>query len=271
MMHPISPASLFASIVRHRSLIVAMIKRDVYSRYRGSIIGMLWSFLNPLLMLAVYTFVFSVVFNARWGGGLGSKTEFALVLFSGLMAFNIFSESANRAPTLITGNVNYVKKVIFPLEILPVVALGSAMFHFCISLLVWLIFFAVIVGVPYMTILWLPMALLPLTFLSLGSGWLLASLGVYLRDVGQVIGVMTTVLMFLSPIFYPLEALPEEYRSLLVFNPLASQIEQLRNIMIFGRGPDFFAWAWQVAVSVLVAYGGFVWFQRTRGGFADVI
>ena len=174
--------------------------------------GLLWSFFNPVLMLAVYTFVFSVVFKARWAGGSDSKTEFALVLFAGLLVFNLFAECVNRAPGLILSNVNYVKKVIFPLEILPVVALGSAGFHFLISLVVWSIFYLLFFGIPPATILLLPLILIPLVLITLGISWLLASLGVYLRDVSQIIGVVTTVLMFLSPIFYPIVALPEEYR-----------------------------------------------------------
>jgi lipopolysaccharide transport system permease protein len=233
--------------------------------------GMLWSFFNPILMLAVYTFVFSVVFKARWAGGTDSKTEFALVLFAGLMIFNLFSECVNRAPSLILGNANYVKKVVFPLEILLVVALGSAIFHFLISFLVWLLFYLVFFGIPPATILLLPVELLPFIFLILGIGWLLASLGVYLRDVTQVIGVTTTVLMFLSPIFYPLEALPEKYRSFLYVSPLTDVIEKSRDLMIWGKGLDWTGWILFLSVSIIVSWLGFAWFQKTRKGFADVL
>ena len=144
-----SPRELGASLWRNRSLIVASVKREVLGRYRGSVMGILWSFFNPLFMLAVYTFVFSVVFQARWGGGTGSKTEFALVLFAGLMMFTLFAECTNRAPSLILSNVNYVKKVVFPLEILPAVALLSAMFHMLISLGVWFLAYGLFFGVPH--------------------------------------------------------------------------------------------------------------------------
>lgn len=230
----ISPSTLIRSIRSNRSLIFNLIRREVSGRYRGSAMGLLWSFFNPVLMLAVYTFVFSVVFKARWVGGTGSKTEFALVLFSGLMVFNLFSECINRAPTLIVGNVNYVKKVIFPLEILTCVALGSAAFHLLISLLVWLIFYVLFFGMPHATILLLPFVLLPLVLLTLGLSWLLASLGVYLRDVSQVVGIITTVLMFLSPIFYPVVSLPESYRPFMLISPLTFVIEQARDVMIWG-------------------------------------
>lgn len=269
--HAARPLSPFKSIKENRSLIYSLIKREVVGRYKGSAMGLLWSFFNPVMMLAVYTFVFSVVFKARWTGGSDSKTEFALVLFAGLMAFNLFSECINRAPSLILGNVNYVKKVVFPLEILPIVTLGSAAFHFLISLLVWLIFYAIFFGVPPSSILYLPLALLPLILFTLGTSWFLASLGVYLRDVSQIIGVVTLVLMYLSPIFYPVAALPEEYRPLMQINPLTSIVEQVRDVMIWGKGLDWSGWGLQMLFSMVVAWLGFAWFQKTRKGFADVI
>jgi lipopolysaccharide transport system permease protein len=233
--------------------------------------GTLWSFFNPVLMLAVYTFVFSVVFKARWAGGGESNTEFALVLFAGLMSFNVFSESLMRAPSLILGNVNYVKKIVFPLEILPLVTLGSATFHFAVSLAVWLVFYLVFFGMPVVTILLLPLALLPLLLISLGACWFLASIGVYLRDVAQIVGALTTVLLFLSPIFYPIDALPHEYQVLMQINPLTSTLEQVRNVMIWGQGLDWLNWMCQSIASLFVAWAGFAWFQKTRKGFADVL
>lgn len=262
-----SPQSLWV----HRSLMYSLIKREIAMRYKGSMLGLFWSFFNPILMLAVYTFVFSVVFRARWKGGTGSNTEFALVLFTGLMAFGLCAECLNRAPSLILGNANYVKKVIFPLEILPVVVLGSATFHFFISLLVWLIFYVMFFGIPPLTLLLLPFALLPLLFLTLGLSWFLASLGVYLRDVSQIIGVFTTMLMFLSPIFYPISALPEQYQIIMHINPLTTIIEQVRGIMIFGDGLNWLFWSFQMVFSLVLAWLGFAWFQKTRKGFADVI
>jgi lipopolysaccharide transport system permease protein len=267
----ISPLVLLRSIKANRSLIYDLVKRDVVGRYRGSVMGLLWSFFNPVLMLAVYTFVFSVVFKARWTGGSDSKTEFALVLFAGLMVFNLFSECVNRAPSLILSNVNYVKKVIFPLEILPIVAFGSTAFHFMISLFVWLIFYLAFFGIPPVTIIQLPLVMIPLVLMTMGFAWLLASLGVYLRDVAQIIGVITTVLMFLSPIFYPIAALPEEYRFFMQISPLTNVIEQAREVMIWGKGIDWMSWFGQFLLSTMVAWLGFAWFQKTRKGFADVL
>lgn len=259
------------SLVSHRELIWTMTKREVIGRYRGSVMGIAWSFLNPLLMLAVYTFVFSVVFKSRWGAGSDSKTEFAVVLFAGMIIYSLFSECINRAPSLILSNVNYVKKVVFPLEILAWASLGSALFHMAISLLVWLIFYAALNLSLNWTILFLPLILFPLVMFIMGISWFLASLGVYLRDIAQVVGVATTILMFLTPIFFPVASLPEKYRPLIYANPLTFIIEQARDVLIWGKLPD---WTWLGIYTLggaLVAFAGFAWFQKTRKGFADVL
>ena len=267
----ISPKEMVASFWRNRDLILALTKREVIGRYRGSFMGILWSFFNPLFMLAVYTFVFSVVFKARWGAGSDSKTEFALILFTGLMVFNVFSECINRAPGLILANVNYVKKVVFPLEILPWVALGASLFHGLVSLVVWLLAYSIFFGTPHLTALYLPLIIFPLVLFIMGLSWFLASLGVYMRDVSQFIGVITTVLMFMSPVFYSAEALPEAYRGILYINPLTPAIEQARLVLYFGHMPDIQLLLKCLLMSILVALLGFAWFQKTRRGFADVI
>ncbi len=267
----VSPRELGASLWRNRSLIAASVKREVLGRYRGSLVGILWAFFNPLFMLAVFTFVFSVVFQARWGGGTGSKTEFALVLFAGLMAFTLFAECINRAPSLILSNVNYVKKVVFPLEILPVVTMLSAMFHMLISLGVWFLAYGLFFGVPHPTALMLPIIVTPFLMFIMGLSWALASLGVYLRDVSQIIGVITSVLMFLSPIFYPISALPENYQYLLYLNPLTPVVEMTRDVLYWGKIPDFFVLSIYWLATAVIAWLGFAWFQKTRKGFADVL
>jgi lipopolysaccharide transport system permease protein len=262
---------LFFSFWRNRSLVLQMAKREIVGRYRGSFLGMLWSFVNPVLMLAVYTFVFSIVFQARWGDAGGDRFEFALVLFAGLIVFNLFSECVTRAPGLILANVNYVKKVIFPLEILPWVSLCSALFHAAVNLAVLLIsLVAVGHGVPA-TMLLLPIVVLPLLFLTVGASWLLASIGVFVRDVGQFVGMLMTVLMFMSPIFYPLSALPESVRGWLFLNPLTFIIEQARDVIIWGKLPDWGGLALYTLFAMVVAWAGLVWFQKTRKGFADVL
>ncbi|WP_286223997.1 ABC transporter permease [Polynucleobacter sp. HIN6] len=266
-----SPREMIASIWRNRSLVIALTKREVIGRYRGSMLGILWSFFNPVFMLVVYTFVFSVVFKARWSGGGDSKTEFALILFSGLIVFSLFAECINRAPSLILANVNYVKKVVFPLEILPLVALLASLFHFMVSLIVWLIFYLIFFGKPQHSIIFLPLVILPLIFLTVGLSWVLASLGVYLRDISQIVGVLTTALMFLSPIFYPISALPLEFQTSMHLNPLTLVIESTREVLVRGHIPSLKLWTIQLAVSIMLAWLGFAWFQRTRKGFADVL
>lgn len=255
----------------HRQLIRALVVREVVGRYRGSVLGILWSFFNPVFMLLVYTFVFSVVFKARWAVAGESKTEFALVLFAGLLIFNMVAETMNRAPSLIVANVNYVKRVVFPLEILPWVSFGATLFHAFISFLVWLVFSFFILGFPAATVFFFPLVLIPLGLLILGFSWFLASLGVYLRDVSQVVGILVTALMFLTPIFYPVAAIPARYHPLIYSNPLAFIVEQVRNLLIFGKAPDFAGLLLLTAVAALVAWLGFAWFQKTRKGFADVL
>ncbi len=269
--YSIAPNEMLASLWRNRGLTKALIQREVVGRYRGSLLGILWSFFNPVLMLAVYTFVFSVVFKARWNAGSDSQTEFALVLFSGLIVFNLFAECVTRAPVLILSNVNYVKKVVFPLEILPWVALGTALFHTTVNLGVWFIAYVILFGMPHATVVLLPVVLLSLLFLIMGLTWGLASLGVYVRDVSQFTGVVTTVLLFLSPIFYPASALPEAYRRLLLLNPLTPAIEQVREVLFWGHVPDLTILCTYLLGTALVAWLGFAWFQKTRRGFADVL
>ncbi|WP_363320300.1 ABC transporter permease [Ferrovum sp.] len=266
-----SPREMVASLWRHRSLVGLMIQREIVGRYRGSYLGILWSFFHPLLMLLIYTFVFSVVFKARWAGGSDSKSEFALVLFAGLMVFNLFAECVNRAPGLVIANVNYVKKVVFPLEVLPWVVLGSALIHAAISLVVWLGVYSVFFGWPPVTVFLAPIVLIPLVFFVMGVSWFFSALGVYLRDISQMIGILTTVLMFLSPIFYPASSLPENFRVLIYFNPLTPEIETMRDVLYWGRFSHPVAWASFFFVSVIVAWLGFAWFQKTRKGFADVL
>lgn len=266
-----SPHALLACLWRNRHLLRASIKREILGRYRGSFMGLMWSLLNPLFMLAIFTFVFGVVFSARWGTASDSKTEFALILFAGLIIFNLFSECINRAPGLILGNPNYVKKVVFPLEILPLVILGSALFHSAISLAVWLTSYIIFFGIPPVTALWLPLIILPFALLIMGLSWILAFIGVFLRDVAQVIGLLTTALMFMSPIFYPASALPETYRPYLYMNPLTTIIEQTRNVLFWGIAPDFNTLAVYLIAGLAFCCLGFALFQKTRKGFADVL
>lgn len=265
------PLSLLRSLWHNRQLIAQMTRREVIGRYRGSVMGLAWSFFNPILMLAVYTFVFSEIFKARWVGQDAGKGQFAILLFVGMIMHGLFAECANRAPSLILSNSNYVKKVVFPLEILPLITLGSALFHTCISLIVLVLAQLLLTHALPWTAILLPLVMMPLVLGTLGISWLLASLGVFLRDVSHVIGVLTTVLLFLSPVLYPVAALPPAYQPWLKLNPLTYIIEESRNILLFGQLPQWGSLFVAMVIGALMAVCGYWVFQKTRKGFADVL
>jgi lipopolysaccharide transport system permease protein len=263
---------MISSIIRNRHLIKVSIEREVVGRYRGSYLGILWSLVIPLFLLAVYTFVFSVAFKMRWGTGLDeSRVNFAIVLFAGLIVHSTFSEAIVRAPSTIVGNVNLVKKVVFPLEILPLVTLGAALFHLAVSVMVLLLGVLVAGDGLSWTALLLPVVLLPFVVLTAGFSWMLASLGVYLRDVGQFVNLITSVLLFMTPVFYPLSSIPEKYQGWMMLNPLTFIIEETRAVVVWGALPDWGGLALYSCISIAVAWLGFYWFQKTRKGFADVL
>lgn len=261
-----------ASIWRHRELICRLGEREIQSRYRGSILGLSWSFVQPLTMLAVYTLVFSQVFKARWGTGneLG-PLAFAVNLFAGLIVFNLFSECLNRAPGLILANPNYVKKVIFPLEVLAPVAIGTAGFHALTSLLVLVIFELMAYGRIPSSFLWLPLVWTPFLLGTLAITWILSALGVFVRDIGQLVGVIVSMLMFLSPIFFPLSALPARWLPILQLNPLAHVIEETRVVTIVGHAPSITYIIVGIIVSMVACEVSYRSFQRAKPAFADVI
>lgn len=273
--HAIQPTSLvalFRSFWRHRQLISQLTKREVLGRYKGSVLGLAWSFFYPVFMLLVYTFVFSEIFKSRWGSGEdASRVQFALVLFVGMIVLNVFSDVLNKAPALILSNINFVKKVVFPIEILPVVTTAGALFHGIVSLCVLLIALLLADGGLHWTALALPLVLAPLVLITLGCAWIFASLGVFLRDVGQMTSILTTVLLFLSPVFYPVAAVPEAFRPLIMLNPLTFIIEQARAVLIWGRLPDWPMLGLYILLAGAFAWLGFMWFQKTRKGFADVL
>ncbi|MBZ9845831.1 ABC transporter permease [Mesorhizobium sp. CA5] len=257
-------------------LITSLVRREIVGRYRGSALGLMWSLLNPLFMLAVYTFVFGVVMKSRWTmpneqSATDSTGEYAVVLFCGLIVFQFFAEVVSLAPSLIVGNTNYVKKIVFPIQILPVVSAGAALFHVVVSLLVLLAFAYVVFGHIPLTVFLAPLAFMPLVVLVLGMAWVLASVGVYFRDMGQIVAPLVTATMFLSPVFFQRTALPTWLQPWLSLNPLAIPVESFRNVVIFGVQPDWAALGCYSLVAIVVAYLGYQFFQKTRRGFADVL
>jgi lipopolysaccharide transport system permease protein len=268
----LNPVGPFYKLYLHRDLVGQFTRREIEGRYRGSYLGIIWSMLLPVFMLAIYTFVFSIIFKSRWNGNSqGSQAEFAVTIFAGLIAFNVFSECMNRAPGLIIGNVNYVKKVVFPVEILPATALGAALFHSLVSVAILTIGSVILLGKFSATVVLLPLAALPLIGLCLGLGWFLASLGVYVRDTAYAVSLITQVLFFLTAIFYPISAIPEVVRPIMYLNPLTSIVEYYRQLLIWNQPIDWGPWSILTLASGVIMLLGYTWFMKTKAGFADVI
>ena len=266
-----NPVALARDLWGQRELILQLSKRDILARYRGSYLGILWALLTPLFMLTVFTLVFGVILRTRWGMEDEGRLDFALVLFTGLVVFNVFSECVLRAPGVIVTQPQYVKRVAFPLQILPVVILLSASAHGLVSLVVLMAALWLVSGVLHWTALLAPLVLLPLLMFCLGLSWFLASLGVYIRDVSQMTGIVNISMLFLSPIFYPLSAIPESLRPLYQLNPLTSIIEATRAVLVWGQMPTWQYLTVGSTAAGITALMGYAWFQRTRGGFADVL
>tara|TARA_R100000306_G_C4382563_1_gene146887 strand:+ start:48325 stop:48993 length:669 start_codon:yes stop_codon:yes gene_type:complete len=222
-------------------------------------------------MLLIYTFVFGLIFQSRWPQEQEDPVSFSVILFSGLMIFNFFAEIVNKSPALVTNNPNYVKKIIFPVHVLSLVSLGSSLINLSIALGIWVGFYLILEGLPPVTSLFFPLVILPLLLKALGVSWFLASIGVYIRDVSHIIAMITTALLFLSPIFFPLSALPEPMQSWLVLNPLTLAVEDTRAVLIWGNLPSLPRLMLDTAASAFVAMAGLYWFQKTRKGFADVL
>jgi lipopolysaccharide transport system permease protein len=256
---------------RQRGLIAQLAQREVHARFRQSWLGGLWLVLTPLAMLAIYTLVFRHVMRVRWHGMEESNLLFALRIYAGLAVFNFFAECVNRAPNLVLEQPHLVKKVVFPLEILPWVGAAGAAVGLAVSGALLLVFAALAQGGLPLSALALPLVWLPLLPLVLGLSWLLAGLGTYVRDVGQVLGMALSALMFLSPIFFPVEALPTAVRPWLLANPLAWVMTGTRDVLLAGRWPDWGTWALLLAACSLLALAGAVFFRRVRVGFADVL
>ncbi|TJV24022.1 MAG: ABC transporter permease [Mesorhizobium sp.] len=262
--------------LRLLGLVFPLIHREVAGRYRGSAFGLLWSLLNPLFMLAVYTFVFGVVMKSRWiipgqQSATDSTGEYAVVLFCGLIVFQFFAEVVSLAPGLIVANANYVKKIVFPIEILPVVSAGAALFHAAVSLLVLLVFAFVVFGHIPLTVVAVPLVFAPLVIMVLGIAWVLASIGVYFRDMSQIVAPLVTATMFLSPVFFQRASLPVWLQPWLSLNPLAIPVESFRDVVLFGVEPNWLALGCYSLVAIVVASLGYQFFQKTRRGFADVL
>lgn len=261
---------MFSTLWRHRALVFELAKREFSGRYNGSFGGVIWSFAQPLFLLAVYTIAFGVILKARWGFS-GGTADYALMLFAGLIVFNAFSECLLRSPTLVTANPNFVKKVVFPLEILPWVMALTALFHACIGIAVWFVGYMLLFGIPKPTAILFPAILLCFFPLLLGIGWLLSAIGVIVRDIGQLTAMLSHALLFLTPIFYSIDAVPPLLQGALMVNPLTFVVEQLRLVLFFGQAPGLKGLVVYFALSSLFAWGSLVVFRRLRPRFADMV
>lgn len=269
----LNPVEMALCLWRRRDLILHLSVHEVSKRYRGAYLGILWSFLSPIFMLLIYTFIFSIVFRARWqgAGSMGGAREYAFALFAGLIPFTVFTEVATRSPSIISSMPNYVKKVIFPVEILPVMILGSALIQSLVSVGILLLGAELFLG-AYVPRLWfLPFAYLPLIFLCLGGGWFLASLGVFVRDIGQSIVVVVQVIFYLSPVVYPVAAVPERFQKFLYANPMTAILAGFRHALLWNEPMPWGLWAAWTGAAALAALTGYAWFMKTRHGFAEVI
>jgi len=279
-----SPLGLALQLWSQRDLVRQLTAREILGRYRGSHLGVLWSFLTPLLLLAVYTTVFGAIFRRSWSGlpgtgaaatpaeGWAGHVEFALTVFCGLLVFNVFSECVSKAPNLVVHQPSYVKKVVFPLEILPVAVLGSSLAHAAVGVGLLVTGLACLDPASLSpAMLWFPLVLVPLAMLCLGLGWILSSLGVFVRDVGHAVVVVTQMLFFMTPIFYSIDMIPEPYVRLLELNPLAHSVEDARRVLIWGEIPQWEWWAGAMLVSLLTAVLGYAFFMKSKRAFADVL
>ena len=253
----------------NRALLHRMVKRDVRGRYQGSIFGTIWSFATPLLLLCAYWFILGVVLQARFGAT--PQVAFPVVLFAGLVTHLFFAEVLGRATGLIFEHATYVKKVVFPLAVLPWMTLATAVFHLCVNLSILLVGQLIIVGSIPTTWPLIIVVLLPVLPLLLGLSWLLSAVSVFLRDIQQVVPLLLTLMMFASPIFFPMEMVPESYRPFLYLNPTTVIIQQVRAVTIHGQLPDFSLLGIYSIFALLVMGVGYWVFARTRKGFADVL
>ncbi len=263
---------MITSIFEHKYLFLQMLKRDVQQRYRGAQLGFLWAFVYPIMMLMVYTFVFGFVMKAKWGVPGQDNLDFGIILFAGLLCHSLLAEVLIGSVGLVTSNTQYVKKVVFPLELLSMVSLANAAFHMLLGLLILLAIYLLRGNELHLTMLLVPVVLLPFIVFLLGASWFVSVLGVYFRDLGQIMGVFMTVLLFMGPIVYPFHLIPVELQPYVYWlNPLTVTVEQFRAVLLLGEMPNWRDLGIYFFFAVLMLLAGRWFFKRTRDGFADVI
>jgi lipopolysaccharide transport system permease protein len=266
-----NPLAFLVLARRHRQLILRLAARRIEAQYRGSSLGMLWAVLQPLVLLGVYTFAFAFVLGARWSPEEAGKADFALIAFPGMLLFAVFSKPFVEAPNLMVANQTYIKQLVFPAEVLPLCSVLVALFDFAVGFAVWAVLFVGLRGLPPVTWTLLPLVVLPAVLLALGASWLLSSLGVFLRDLSQIVSLAATALFFLSPIVYPASRIPDWLTSLYRVNPLVGILEASRAVLLHGTTPHWSTFALLLLGAWVTAWLGHAWFMRTKRSFADVL
>jgi lipopolysaccharide transport system permease protein len=270
----IRPWAIFSIAWSNRGLIYQLARREIEARYRGSMLGIVWSLLVPLMMLGVYTMFFGGLLHSHWNIPPGGKGYFFLILFMGLIILNFFGDCVGRAPGLMLANVSYIKRVVFPIEILAFVSVLSALFDMVLSTSILVVIFIVMLGLPGQSALLLPVTIAPIILVTLGMIWFLSSLGVYLRDLRQVIGVVLAALPFLCPLFFPpeiFERLGPVFSKVIYLNPITVPVMQSRQVLFFNQIPNWHLWCVYTICSYIFACLGLIWFSYSQRGFADVV
>lgn len=262
---------LLNSTRTNRFVLSQLTRAEILTRYRGSVLGLAWSILNPLFLLVVYSVVFDFLLRVRWAVKTPEETPYALALFAGILIHAFFSDCLVQSTTAISKNANFVKKIVFPLEVLPIVTVTSAVFNLLLSIVIFLLAILFFGSDLHITLLLTPIVLLPFVIFVLGMSYILSAVGVYIKDISQVAGMLSMMFLFLSPVLYPLSVLPENIQTIAMLNPLSFIIEQLRAVALKGDMLDWQGYFVYLSVSLLFLSLGYAIFQRTRKGFADAI
>ncbi len=267
----VQPWKILLRFMASGSLIKQFTKREIENRYKGTFLGLCWAFFSPLLMLAVYAVVFGFIFHGSYGHEGETKMQFVLGLFSGLLIWEMISTSLAMAPMLIVQNANLVTKVVFPLEILPVIALASNVVHAAIGFIPLLVIMYLFQKVLFLSTGALVLILIPIMLYTVGLVWMISGLGVFLRDIRAIMPSFITVLMFASAIFFPITAIPVAWRWVVMLNPAAVLVSMARSALVFGEWPDWKMYGFQLIISFVIAVAGYAFFMKVKPAFADVL
>ncbi|MBL1217493.1 MAG: ABC transporter permease [Planctomycetes bacterium] len=268
---PLNPLEPFTALWRHRSLIRGLVKREIQSQHKGTLLGIVWLVVQPLMLLTVYTFVFATAFRPHVVDEDASKATYALMVFTGLILYTVFAETIGRAPRLMSSNKTFIKQIIFPIEILPAVVIGAALVKAVVSFVLLIAAYFIFIGVPTVTAITILLVVPPLLFLTTGLAWFISSLSVFIRDCAPAITVLVRLLLFLCPVFYSIEAIGYPYRYLILANPVSTCVILSKQALFKDQWPSPTHVAIYWVVSLFVLWFGYAWFTKTRKAFADVM